>query len=83
MWMPYEIPMIDPNFIKPKLNVMPKALSVKQRGRRLAAEHVDVVIEKVDKLEEATKILYLSWLSNMVVVNKKNGKYRVCQFHKS
>ena len=33
-WTPYEMPGIDPNFIKHKLNVLPEARLVKQRGRR-------------------------------------------------
>ena len=54
---------------------------MKQRGRRSVTEHVDAVIEEVKKLKEAnaiTKVLYLSWLSNTVVVKKKTSKWRVC-----
>ena len=43
-------------------------------------EHVDAVIEEVEKLNEANaieKVLYSSWLSNIVVVKKKNDKWRV------
>ncbi|XP_028070744.1 uncharacterized protein LOC114273173 [Camellia sinensis] len=42
--------------------------------------HIDAVEEEVDKLLEAKAIRevnYLSWLSNTVVVKKKNGKWRV------
>ena len=54
---------IDPNFIKHKFNVLPDTRPVKQRGRRSAPEHVDVVIEEVEKLKEAsaiTEVLYSS-----------------------
>ncbi|XP_057463838.1 uncharacterized protein LOC130753679 [Actinidia eriantha] len=50
-------------------------------GRRSAPEHVDAVIEEVEKLKEAdaiVEVLYPSWLSNTVVVKKKTGKWRVC-----
>ena len=60
---PYEMPMIDPNFIKHELNILSEARLVKQRGRRSAIEHVDAVIEEVEKLKEAsaiTEVLYLS-----------------------
>ncbi|GFS42559.1 hypothetical protein Acr_00g0080540 [Actinidia rufa] len=70
-WIPYEMPGTDPDFIKHELNVTPNARPVKQRGRRSAAEHVDAVIEEMEKLKEAKaiiEILYPSWLSNMVVV---------------
>ena len=42
---------------------------------------MDAVIEEVEKLKEASAItedLYLSWLTNTVVVKKKTSKWRVC-----
>ena len=44
-------------------------------------KHMDVVIEEVEKLKEASaimEILYSSWLSNTVVVKKKTDKWRFC-----
>ena len=64
-WMSYEMPRIDPTFIKHELNILPKARPIKKRGRRSATEHVDAVIEEVKKLKEAsaiTEVLYLRWL---------------------
>ncbi|GFZ19811.1 hypothetical protein Acr_28g0005160 [Actinidia rufa] len=61
----------EPNFIKHEFNILPDARPVKQRGRRSTSEHVDVVIEEVEKLKETseiTKVLYPSWLSNTIVV---------------
>ena len=67
------MPRVDPNFIRHELNVLLDAWPVKQRGRRSAAEHVDAVIEEVEKLKE---VLYPSCLSNTVVVKKRmvNGE---------
>ncbi|GFY96883.1 hypothetical protein Acr_11g0011890 [Actinidia rufa] len=68
-WTPYEMPKIDPNFIKHKLNVLPDAWPVKQWGRRSALEHMDAVIKEVKKLKEANaiiEVLYSIWLSNTV-----------------
>ena len=55
-WTRYEIPKIDPNFIKHELNVLPEARLVKQRERMSATEHVDAEIEEVEKLKEASAI---------------------------
>jgi hypothetical protein len=43
--------------------------------------HEEAVYEEVNRLIEAgaiKEILYPTWLSNIVVVKKKNGKWKVC-----
>ena len=55
-WTPYEMPRINPNFIKHQLDVLPDARPVKQRGRRSIPKHVDAVIEEVEKLKETNAI---------------------------
>ena len=63
------MPGIDPSFIRHELNVLPDVRPVKQKGRRSAPEHVDVVIEEIEKLKEAnaiTEALYPSWLSKQL-----------------
>ncbi|XP_057501720.1 uncharacterized protein LOC130785552 [Actinidia eriantha] len=80
-WTPYEMLGIDPTFIRHELNVQSNFRPVKQRGKRSALEHVDAVIEEVEKLREVNiivEVIYPSWLSNTVVVKKKTGKWRVC-----
>ncbi|GFY82602.1 hypothetical protein Acr_02g0008420 [Actinidia rufa] len=42
-WKPYEMPRIDPSFIRHELNVMSEARPVKQQERRSVVSHVDVV----------------------------------------
>lgn len=52
-----------------------------QKKRRSAIQHTKAVIEEVDRLLEANairEVYYPDWLSNTVVVLKKNGKWRVC-----
>ena len=52
-----------------------------QRARRPTLLHVEAVEEEEDRLLEARAIRevpYPTWLSNTVVVKKKNGKWRVC-----
>ena len=80
-WSAYEAPRVDPNFICHHLNVNPSITSKKQPPRRSSKEHFDAVKEEVMKLKRVGAIkeaFYLEWLANMMVVNKKNGKWQVC-----
>ena len=43
--------------------------------------HAEVVMEKVEKLKwlrAIKEVFFPEWLVNTMVVNKKNGKWRVC-----
>ena len=76
-WTPYEMPDIDPEVTCHKLNVDMSAKLVIQRARRPTLTHVEAVEKEVDRLLEARAIRevhYPTWLSNTVVVKKKNGK---------
>ena len=76
----YEAPRVDPNFICHHLNVNPSVTPKKQPPRRSSKEHSDVVKEEVVKLKHARiikEVFQLEWLANMVVVKKKNEKWRV------
>ena len=76
-WSPYEVPGVDPEFIVHKLNVDPSFPPKKQKLRRVAKEHVEVVKSEVQRQKEAgviREIFFLEWLVNIVVVKKKNGK---------
>uniref|UniRef100_A0A2N9HMM7 Uncharacterized protein n=1 Tax=Fagus sylvatica TaxID=28930 RepID=A0A2N9HMM7_FAGSY len=80
-WNPYEAPGVDPAFACHSLNVDPLIRPVVQKGRRISRLHQEAVCEEVDRLVQARairEILYSTWLSNTVVVKKKNGKWRVC-----
>ena len=72
---------MDPEFIVHKLNVDLLYPPKKQKPRRSAKEHVEVVRQEVKKLKEAKaikEIFFPKWLANTVVVKKKNGKWKVC-----
>ncbi|XP_074265474.1 uncharacterized protein LOC141587908 [Silene latifolia] len=72
---------IDPSVISHKLSVNPSCTPVQQNRRKFAAERNEVINKEVDSLLAAGKIRevsYPKWLSNVVVVPKKNGKWRVC-----
>ena len=76
------MPEIDPEFIVHKFNVNPLFPLKKQKPRRSAKEHIEVVNQEVKRLKEAGAIkeaFFLEWLANTVVIKKKkNGKWRVC-----
>ena len=75
------MPEIDPEFIVHKFNVNPLFPLKKQKPRRSAKEHVEVVNQEIKRLKEAGAIkeaFFLEWLANTMVVKKKNGKWRVC-----
>jgi hypothetical protein len=80
-WTPYEAPGVDPEFVSHALNVSPEYKPVVQKARRTAPQHAEAVREEVERLLKVgavREVLYPQWLSNTVVVKKKNGKWRVC-----
>ena len=80
-WDPYEVLGVDPNYIEHRLNTDSHSKPVQQKARRSASMHAEAVQKEVEKLLQAgaiREIQYLTWLSNTVVVKKKNGKWRVC-----
>ena len=80
-WSPYEVPGVDPKFIVHKLNVDPSFPPKKQKLRRSAKEQVEVVKSEDQRLKESgaiKEIYFPEWLANIVVVKKKNGKWRIC-----
>lgn len=81
-WSPYEAPDVDLAFIVHRLKVSPSVVTKKQKLRRSVKPHLEVVIEEVRKLNKSRAIketyFIFEWLSNTMVVRKKNGKWRVC-----
>ena len=80
-WNAYKALGVDPNFICHHLNVNPSVTPRKQPPRHLSKDHSNAVRDEVRRLKQAGAIkemFYLEWLTNTVVVKKKNGKWRVC-----
>ena len=80
-WDPYEVLGVDPDYIQHRLNVDPHSKPIQQKSRRSAPVHAEAVQKKVERLLQAGAIRelhYPTWLSNTVVIKKKNGKWRVC-----
>ena len=75
------MPEIDYEVICHKLSLMADAKPIKQKLRRVSKERSRAISDNVDHLLYAGFIretVYLDWLSNSVLVEKKNGKWRVC-----
>nr|KYP38440.1 Transposon Ty3-G Gag-Pol polyprotein [Cajanus cajan] len=75
------MPGIDPNFLCHKLSVCREAKPVAQQKRKMGEERKKAVEAEVSKLFEAgfiREIQYTTWLANVVMVKKANGKWRMC-----
>ena len=80
-WDAYNTSGIDPAFICHHLNVNPSITPIKQSPQHPSREHAEAIKEKVMKLRRVgaiKEVFYPEWLANIVVVKKKNGKWRVC-----
>ena len=81
MWSHEDMPGIDPRVITHRLNVYPSSKPVHQKKRVLAPEQDNAIKEKVQKLTTAEfiwEVYYPDWLANVVMINKANGKWRMC-----
>jgi len=68
---------IDPDVISHKLFVYREAKLVAQKRRKLGEERRKVAFEETEKLLQADFIQetqYTTWLANVVLVKKANGK---------
>ncbi|KAK1568798.1 hypothetical protein Q3G72_028909 [Acer saccharum] len=72
---------IDPEVMVHRLQVDPDHQPVKQKRRKFAPERNKVINEEIQKLFDigsVREVKYLDWLANVMVVKKKNEKWRVC-----
>ena len=75
---------VDLEFIMQRLNVDPLYSPKKQKLRRLTKPHMEAMKEEVEKLKQVgaiKKVFFPNWLANTMIVKKKNGKYRVCEYN--
>nr|ABF96015.1 retrotransposon protein, putative, unclassified [Oryza sativa Japonica Group] len=75
------MPGVPREVIEHKLMVRPDAKPVKQKLQRFAPDRKQAIREELDKLLKAgfiREVLYLEWLTNLVMVRKANGKWRMC-----
>ena len=72
---------INPDVAMHRLQVNPDHPPVKQKRRKFTPERNRVINEEVQKVLDigsVCEVHYPDWLANVVVVRKKNGKWRVC-----
>ncbi|XP_043696656.1 uncharacterized protein K02A2.6-like [Telopea speciosissima] len=80
-WSATDMPGIDRKIAEHKLSIYPNAKPVFQKKRTFAPKRQEKIIEEVTKLLDAGFIeeaIYPEWLSNVVMVPKFNGKWRMC-----
>ncbi|XP_064955645.1 uncharacterized protein LOC103986523 [Musa acuminata AAA Group] len=80
-WSPSDMKGVDPKVAEHHLNIPPDARPVKQKPRRHAPDRQHAIQEEVDRLLAAGFIeeaKYPQWLSNVVLVKKHNGSWRMC-----
>ncbi|CAJ2661783.1 unnamed protein product [Trifolium pratense] len=80
-WHAADMPGLDPNIACHQLTVEPLASAVVQHRRRQSPEKAEAAEKAVKDLLEANFISearYTIWLSNVVLVKKSNGKWRMC-----
>jgi len=80
-WSATDMPGIDPRVASHKLSIFREARPVAQKRRKMGGEKREAAKAEVQKLisvgfiKEAT---YTTWLANVVLVKKANGKWRMC-----
>ena len=80
-WKQKDMCGVDAAVITHRLNVNPSFKPVKQKRRSFTPGRQKVINEEVGKLlqEKAIReVEYPEWLSNVVLVKKANGKWRLC-----
>ncbi|XP_016165024.1 uncharacterized protein LOC107607607 [Arachis ipaensis] len=80
-WTPADMPGIDPGLICHKLQIDPRARPVSQKKRNMGDEKRTACLEETQKLLRAgfiEELRFTTWLSNMVMVRKASGKWRMC-----
>jgi len=81
VWTAVDMSGINPNILCHHLTMDTKVRPVRQRRRKFNEERCLVVKEETQKLLSAgliREIQYPEWLANVVIVKKRNGKWRMC-----
>nr|KYP68692.1 Transposon Ty3-G Gag-Pol polyprotein [Cajanus cajan] len=80
-WTASDMPGIDPKFLCHRLAVCRDARPIAQKKRKMGDEKRKVTNVEVQKLLQAEfirEVTYTTWLANVVLVKKANGKWRMC-----
>jgi hypothetical protein len=82
-WRTSDLMEVSRDIIEHMLQVYPSAKPRKQRLHKMVDEMVTTVKAEVQRLLDAGfihEVHYPGWLANVVMVNKKNGKWRMCTY---
>ena len=80
-WSAADLPRVDPQVVSHKLSIYKEARYVSQKKCKLGKEQRLAAKAEADKLLSAGFIEeahYTTWLSNVVLVKKANGKWQMC-----
>ncbi|XP_073059756.1 uncharacterized protein [Primulina eburnea] len=80
-WSQQELTGISPFISEHHLNILPGSHPIKQKKRHFGPEKDKVISEQVNELLKAghiREIQFPTWLSNVVLVPKSTGKWRMC-----
>jgi hypothetical protein len=80
-WTPEDLPGINQDIAVHRLAIAPNAKPVAQKKRSMSYEKMQATKAEIEKLLQAGFIeetQYADWLSNVVLVKKANGKWRMC-----
>jgi hypothetical protein len=78
-----NLTVVSRDIIEHKLQVNPSAKPRKQRLRKMSDQKVSAAKAEVQRLLDArfiSEVHYPSWLVKVVMVKKKNGKWRMCTY---
>ncbi|KAK9049138.1 hypothetical protein SSX86_031895 [Deinandra increscens subsp. villosa] len=80
-WITEDMTGISKDVITHKLGIDPSYRPVHQKRRKYAPEKYVIIQEEMDRLlknKMIREVKFPRWLANVMVVEKKNGKWRVC-----
>jgi hypothetical protein len=80
-WSALDLVEVSRTIIEHSLGIDPSVRPKKQRLRKMSDEKIEATKAEVHRLLEANfiePIAYLTWLANVVMVQKKSGKWRMC-----
>jgi hypothetical protein len=72
---------VSRDIIEHKLNINPNFRTKKQKLRKLAEDRIQATKAEVQRFLDPKvirEVQFTTWLANIVMVNKKNGKWQMC-----
>jgi hypothetical protein len=82
-WRTSDLTGVSRDIIEHKLQVNPSARPRMQRLRKMSDKKITAAKAEVQRLLDAgfiREVDYPSWLANVIMVKKKNGKWRMCTY---